>query len=263
MKSKLNLFSKIWLYIIIALLFLPILVVIINSFNSSRFGTIPINFTLKWYEQLFTKSDLLNATVLSIWFSLLVALGATILGVITAIGMRNMKPRMSAFFSLFTTIPVIIPWLVLSVSLLILFNVFSIGRSYVSMFFGNLIVCLPYVVLMVSSRFTKSSTITEDAARTLGAKTMTILLKVTLPSALPAILSGSLMAFVVCFNNFVMQYYLAPFGVRTLPLEIYNMVRVGCEPDINALATIIILFTVIPLIVIHKLGYSNQIAVKK
>lgn len=131
------------------------------------------------------------------------------------------------------------------------------------MFFGNLIVCLPYVILMVSARFTKDSTITEDAARTLGAKTLTILLKVTLPSAMPAILSGGLMAFVVCFNNFIMQYYLAPFGVRTLPLEIYNMVRVGCEPDINALATIIIAFTVIPLLIIHRLGYSDNLFSKK
>lgn len=251
-----NRFCRIWLYIVYAILFIPIVIVVLMSFNQSEYGTFPIKFTLDWYILLFTESNLLSATWLSIWFSFVVALAAVVIGVMAAIGMRGMSKKALNMFSTLLNVPIIIPWLVLSTALLILFNAVGIGRSYIGMFLGNLTVVIPYVVLVVYGRMSGTDTMPEEAARTLGAGSLRILIDITLPEAFPAILSGGLMAFVVCFNNFVVQYYLAPFGVRTLPLEIYNMVRVGYKPDMNALASIIMLFSVILVVLVSKLGFK-------
>ena len=258
MRKGLNRFTMVWLGLVYVFLFVPIFVVVLMSFNSSQYGTFPIQFSLKWYVMLFTESDLFPATWLSISFSFWVALTAIIIGVLTSVGMRAMNKRLLGVFYSILTVPVVIPWLVLATALLILFNAVGIGRSYIGMFLGNLTVVIPYVVLIVFGRMSETDATPEDAARTLGAGSMRILLDVTLPAAFPAILSGGLMAFIVCFNNFVLQYYLAPFGVRTLPLEIYNMVRVGFQPDMNALAALIMLFSVVLMFLLYKIGYSAK-----
>lgn len=256
MGKGLNRFCRVWLYIIYAVLFIPIFIVVLMSFNQSEYGTFPIKFTLDWYILLFTESDLLSATWLSIWFSFVVALAAVVIGVMASFGMRGMSKKALNMFSTLLNVPIIIPWLVLSTALLILFNAVGIGRSYCGMFLGNLTVVIPYVVLIVFGRMSGTDTMPEEAARTLGASSLRILWDITLPEAFPAILSGGLMSFMVCFNNFVVQYYLAPFGVRTLPLEIYNMVRVGYKPDMNALASVIMLFSVILVVMVTKLGFK-------
>jgi ABC-type spermidine/putrescine transport system permease subunit II len=256
MSKGFNRFTLFWLGLIYVILFMPILTVVLMSFNASQYGTFPIHFTLKWYIKLFTESNLFPATWLSISFSFWVAITAVIVGVSTSIGMRAMNKKLLGIFSSILTVPIVIPWLVLSTALLILFNAVGLGRSYIGMFLGNLTVVIPYVVLLVYGRMSETDAAPEDAARTLGAGSLRILWNVTLPAAFPAILSGGLMAFIVCFNNFVMQYYLAPFGVRTLPLEIYNMVRVGYEPDMNALAALIIAFSFVLVFLLYKLGYS-------
>lgn len=259
MNKLLNRFTKIWLALVYVILFLPIAVLILMSFNNSKYQTLPIDFSFKWYIKLFTESNLFPSTWLSVELSFFVALAAIFLGILTAVGMRNMNKKRLAAFSGLLTVPVIFPWLVLATSLLILFNAVGIGRSFVGMFFGNLVVVIPYAVLPIFARMSSQELSCEDAARTLGASPLRVLFDVTLPNSFPAILAGGLMAFVVCFNNFVLQFYLAPFGVRTLPLEIYSAVRVGCEPDMNALAALIILFTAIPLVIIYKLGYSTKL----
>jgi ABC-type spermidine/putrescine transport system permease subunit II len=263
MDKGLRRFTLFWLWLVYAILFAPIFIVVLMSFNASKYGTFPIHFTLGWYGMLFTESGLLSATWLSVSFSFWVAIAAVVIGVLTSVGMRAMNKRPLRIFTLILTVPVVIPWLVLATALLILFNAVGIGRSYIGMFLGNLTVDIPYVVLLVYGRMSETDAATEDAARTLGAGSLRILWDVTLPAAFPAILSGGLMAFIVCFNNFVMQYYLAPFGVRTLPLEIYNMVRVGYEPDMNALAALIMLFSFVLVFLIYKLGYSAKNPVRR
>lgn len=235
-------------------LFLPIGIVILMSFNSSPYGTFPFEFTTKWYEMLFSGSELGAATGLSVGFSLLVTLAAIIIGIMTALGMRRIGVRMAGVYSGLLNTAIIIPWLVLGIGMLLLFSALGLGRTYAGMLLGNTVVVLPYVVLLVYPALCSMTGNIENAARTLGAGPGRVFFTVTLPSIVPAIAAGGLMALMVCFNNFVIQYYLAPFGVRTLPLEIYNLVRVGYKPDINALATIMVLVSIVLVIVVYKLG---------
>ena len=150
------------------------------------------------------------------------------------------------------------PWLVLGIAMLILFNMTGLGRSYLGMFLGNTVVVLPYVVLLVYPALLEQKPNAESAARTLGASPLRVFWTVTLPGILPAVAAGGLMALMVCFNNFVIQYYLAPFGVRTLPLEIYNLVRVGYKPDINALASIMVVVSVGLVLLVSRLGFGKK-----
>ena len=195
----------------------------------------------------------------SIAGSMLAGMAAAVLiGLLTAQGMRRIGKRKAAVFSQLLNSAIIVPWLVLGIAMLILFNMTGLGRSYLGMFLGNTVVVLPYVVLLVYPALLEQKPNAESAARTLGASPLRVFWTVTLPGILPAVAAGGLMALMVCFNNFVIQYYLAPFGVRTLPLEIYNLVRVGYKPDINALASIMVVVSVGLVLLVSRLGFGKK-----
>jgi spermidine/putrescine transport system permease protein len=254
--KKFNLVIRIWLAATYMIIFIPIFVIIIMSFNKTPFGMLPFVFTLEWYELLFNGSDLFKATVLSLKLAGSVAATAMIFGTMTAIGAQYVPKKVSDSFMTVAQLPIIIPWLVQAIALLLLFNLTGLGRSYIGMYFGNLIIVLPYCIMMVIARFNEADRTPEDAARMLGASYPRVFKDVLFPMLVPGIMSGGLMSFMVCFNAFAMQYFLAPFGVRTLPMEIFTLIRVGYKPDMNALASIIMVITIVLVLLLNKLGYS-------
>jgi spermidine/putrescine transport system permease protein len=244
--------------VVFCIIFLPIAVIIFESFNATDYGKFPFQFTFEWYTYLFTKSELFPATFLSLELALSVCVAVIIIGTVTALGLQYLPKKVTGKFNMVAQLPITIPWLVQAISILLLLNFTGLGRSFVGMFFGNLIVVLPYVIMMVAGRFAGADRTPEDAARMLGARPLQVFRDVTLPMLVPGIVSGGLMSFMVCFNAFSMQYFLAPFGVRTLPMEIFTLVRVGYKPDLNALATLLILFTSVIVLLLNKLGYSAK-----
>ena len=143
-----------------------------------------------------------------------------------------------------------------AISLLLLFSFIGAGRSMVSMFFGNLIVVLPYVVLLVNGRFVSMDRTPESAARLLGAGPVRVFFDITLPAIVPGIMAGGIMAMIMCFNSFVMQYYLIPIGTQTLPTLVFTRIRSGYQADLNALSAIIVLVAVGIVILLVKLGFA-------
>lgn len=258
MSKRFNRVIKVIMALSYVIIFLPIVVIILMSFNDNEYGMMPFSFSVKWYQYLFTKSELLPATILSLKLAVSVCAAAVIIGTISALGLQYLPKKILRVFQPISQLPIVIPWLVQAIAMLLMFNFVGIGRSFVSMFFGNLIVVLPYVLMMVAGRFADADRTPEDAARMLGAKPMKVFIDVIFPMLMPGIISGALMSFMVCFNAFCMQYYLAPFGVRTLPIEIYTLVKVGYKPDLNALATILILLSVTIVLLLNKLGYSAK-----
>jgi len=254
--KKFNQFIRIWMYATYVIIFAPIFIVILMSFNQTSFGMLPFKFTLEWYELLFDGSNLFRATKLSLQLSGAAGLTSMVVGMITAIGVQYIPKKISGVLMTIAQLPIIIPWLVQAIALLLLFNFTGLGRSFFGMYLGNLIVVLPYCILMVVARFNEADRTPEDAARMLGASYFRVFKDVMFPMLLPGIISGGLMAFMVCFNAFAMQYFLAPFGVRTLPMEIFTMIRVGYKPDMNALASIIMAITIVIVLLLNKFGYS-------
>ncbi len=252
----LNRVMRVWLGLTYFILFAPIAVIILMSFNKTPFGMLPFVFTLEWYELLFTGEALIESALISLELSGAVALAAMLFGTAAALGIQHLPRRMRSLLMAAANVPIVIPWLVQAVALLLIFGFTGIGRSYIGMFLGNLIVVLPYCVMMASARFHEADRTPEDAARVLGAGRFKVFLDVTLPLLLPGVISGGLMAFMVCFNAFAMQYFLAPFGVNTLPMEIFTMIRSGYKPDMNALSALMIAVTLLIVLLLNRLGFS-------
>lgn len=246
----------------LALLFAPLLVVVALSFNDSRFGTLPFEPSLRWYRQLLSSSALLEATWLSFLLSTAVAVSSAVVGTGMAIWLVRYGRRGRALVQAGLLSAVTIPWLIMGIAILTVFMGVGLGRSWTALFLGCLVISLPYHVFIVAARLRTLDPSLEEAARSLGASSPRTYLRIVLPLLASAILGGSLMAFVICFNNFVIQYFLAPFGVRTLPLEIYTLVRVGYQPDINALATLVVAATIVVIGLLQWLVGGVQRAVQ-
>lgn len=251
-------FMTIMLGLVLLVLFVPLVIIILLSFNTSPYGTLPFVGTLKWYAALFTDSGLLGPAWLSVELSCIVAASAAVFGTMAAVWLDRRAGRVARLIfqgALLSAITV--PWLILGLAMLLVVNAIGLGRSLFAIYLGLLATTLPYVVFIVAARLHTLDRDLDHAARSLGASPMAAFLRVSAPLILPSILSGTLISFMVSFNNFLIQYFLAPFGVQTLPLKIYTLIRVGYLPDLNALATLIVGVTCLAIALLHRLGLRN------
>jgi len=246
------------LAVVLAILFVPLAIIILLSFNTSPYGTFPFVATLKWYRALFTDSGLLGPTWLSVELSVAVAGSSALLGTMAAVWLdRRASGVGGPVFRLALLSAITVPWLILGLAMLLVVNAIGLGRSLFSIYLGLVATTLPYVVFIVAARLQALDRDLDHAARSLGASPFTSFLRVSAPLILPSIVSGTLLSFMVSFNNFLIQYFLAPFGVQTLPLKIYTLIRTGYLPDLNALATLIVAVTCVLIAVLHRLGMRN------
>ncbi len=243
-----------WLALVFVALFAPLVVMAAMSFNASRYSTLPFHFSTTWYRALAEDDELVGSTWLSIELALVVTLAAAVVGTMLAVWLsrRGAFARVPVNASLIAAVTV--PALVLAIAMLLVAERIGLGQSRTSLFLCCLTASLPYVVFIVGARLDAADPALADAARSLGAGPVATFLRVTVPIAFPAILAGSLMAFVICFNNFTVQLFLAPLGYQTLPVEIYTLVRVGVTPDVNALATFIVIGSVVLVVALQLLG---------
>jgi ABC-type spermidine/putrescine transport system permease subunit II len=241
-----------YLVVILVVLLAPLGVVVLMSFNTSVYGTLPFHGTLTWYSQLFHGSALLGPTVLSLELAAEVAVTCAVLGTMLAIWMIRYGRRLLRAVQALLVTTMTVPWLILGVAMLVVLTSAGIQRSYLLLFVANVVVLLPYATIVIAARLATLDPSVEDAARSLGASPFAVVLRITAPQLAPAIAAGTILSFVFCFNNFVIQYFLVPFGVETLPLDIYNSVRTGYKPDIDALGTLIIVIIVVLLIVFQR-----------
>lgn len=243
------------LYIVLALVFLyaPVLVMMAMSFNRSPFYELPIQFDLRWFEALVHNKRLIQATTNSVVLALFSTVTATILGMLAALALARYDFRGKKILNVLLVPPIAIPWLILAVSMLLLFNSIGLGRSFFSMYIGHVAVSLPYAIFVISARLSGSDPALEESAMSLGASPIVTFLKITFPLMLPGVIAAALFCFTVSFDNFVISYFLAPPGISTLPVQIYSAIRKGFTPEINAIATIIIAFSMIVVLAASRL----------
>lgn len=228
-----------WLGFVLGVVYIPVLVVIVLSFNASQFGTFPFEFTTEWYVALAGNDALMTATMRSLGLSVAVAAASAVIGTGLALWMVRHARVGSAVFTGLLTTAITIPWLILAIAVLLVAIAVGVGRGIGTLFVGSLAVALPYTVLVVVARLQGVGTQLEDAARSLGASPLAAFRLVTLPLLTRAIFSGTMLSFIITFNNFPLHFFLAPFGFNTLPMAIYTYVLSGYEPDINALAAVL------------------------
>lgn len=235
--------GRIYIVAVLVFLYAPIVVMAVFSFNASQFYMLPVEWSGRWYAALWQNTRLIDATLNSLLVALITTLIAGTLGTLAAIGLHRFEFAGKRVLQALLLPPIAIPWLITGTAMLVFFFWSGIGRGLHAMVLGHVALALPYVVIVVSARLRGFNPELEEAARTLGASPIQILTRVTLPYLAPAIVAASLFAFAVSFDQFVISYFLAVPGVSTLPVEIYSAIRKGFTPEINAISTLVIVFS--------------------
>ena len=234
-------FSNIMLVLVILFLFMPLFVVVIYSFNASK-GMRWTGFSIQWYGKLFFESKQLwrafaNSFIIAITSSVV----ATILGSLSAVGIKWYKFKSRAYIQVVSFLPMVLPEVIIGISMLIFFTAVKIPLGMFSIFIAHTTFNLPFVFLLVSARLDEFDFSVIEAARDLGATERQTLTKVIIPSIMPGVMSGLLMAITMSLEDFVITFFVAGPGSTTLPLYVYSMIRYGVSPVINALSFVLIL----------------------
>ncbi len=240
--------SKIYLFLIFGILYIPILTLIFFSFNESNSTAVFTGFSLKWYIELFKSEETFTALRNSLILAVLSSLISTVIGTAAAEGIYKMRNKLAkATITSVTNIPMMNPDIVTGMSMMLFFVAVAgiIGISYedigfVAMLIAHTTFCLPYVILSVLPRINELGDSLSEAALDLGCTPMQAFFKVKLPNIMPGVLSGMLMAFTMSLDDFVISYFVGSSRFQTLPLLIYSMTKKKVTPDMYALSALII-----------------------
>jgi spermidine/putrescine transport system permease protein len=235
------------------LLHLPVLVLMVFSFNRSRFGMNWGGFTLEWYARLLERGDILEALRASLVVALASTALATVFGTLIALALaRHVFPGRRLYQGLLY-LPIVTPEIVVGISLLVLFAASGATLGLGTITIAHVAFNISFVAVVVLARLHGMGYDLEEAAMDLGADPLTTFFRVTLPQILPGVVAGALLAFTMSFDDFVITFFVAGVGSTTLPLLVYSMVRRGVEPTINAISTIILLVTTIAILLAYRL----------
>jgi spermidine/putrescine transport system permease protein len=234
-----------WLALILSFLYLPIAVLIGNSFNASKYGMYWKGWTLKWYNALLHNSSLIDAALHSITIGFLSASIATLIGTITAVALFRHQFKGKPLLHGLLFVVISSPDIILAVSLLILFLSLGIELGFVSLLLAHITFCLPFVVISISARLNDFDPKIIEAARDLGATESQMFRKILVPIAMPAILSSWIISFTLSLDDVIISSFVTGPSYEILPIKIYSMVKVGVSPEVNALATLVMLISLI------------------
>ena len=238
-----RLLRNIFMFVVYAYLYIPIIILITNSFNEDRYGLSWKGFSWNWYERLFNNDTLIQAAFHSVTIAFFAATLATIVGGLTAIALYRYRFRGKQAVSGMLFIVMMSPDIVMAVSLLALFMVVGISLGFWSLLLAHVTFCLPYVTVTIFSRLNGFDARMLEAAKDLGASEVTILRKIILPLALPAVASGWLLSFTISLDDVVVSSFVSGVSYEILPLRIFSLVKTGVTPEVNALATIMIVLS--------------------
>lgn len=250
MKKKISIGSKLYITLMFIFFYLPILVTMFFSFNSSKSLTSFAGFSLRWYKKLLTDSNIISAVYVSISIAVIATIVSTILGTITAIGLSKSKKVLKEWLLNINNMPIMNPDIVTAIGLMILFTSVRMERGYMTMLLAHIAFCTPYVIVNVYPKVRSMDHNLADVAMDLGATPFQALTKVILPMLKPGIYAGMLLAFTMSIDDFVVSYFVTGNGVSNISIVVYNMTK-RTNPTINALSTILILVVVIALVVIQ------------
>ena len=250
MKKKTSVGSKIILTLTMLFFYLPILYIIIFSFNDSRSLTKFGGFSLRWYEKMFADSTMMEAVLYTVIIAVIATVVATVVGTITAIGLSKSRKVVQKMVERINDLPVMNPDIVTAISLLMFFSVLTVKKGFGTLLLAHIMFCIPYVMLSVTPKLRSLDPNLIDAAMDLGATPFQALAKVIVPQIKPGIVSGALIAFTMSFDDFVISYFTTGNGVNNISILVYTMSK-RVNPSINALSTIVILLITLVLGVVN------------
>ncbi len=248
MKRKRKGFTIVYIALCFLFFYVPILVMMIFSFNSSRSLTKFEGFSLRWYEQLLADNEIMSAVYVSVSIAVLATLLSTVLGTLTAIGLSKTRRVLKEWILNVNNLPLMNPDIVTAIGLMILFSSMKIDKGYITMLLSHVLFCTPYVITSVYPKVRQFDDSLANAAFDLGASPFRTLTKVIVPCIKPGIFAGMLLAFTMSFDDFVVSYFVTGNGVQNISIIVYNMTK-RTNPTINALSTIVIAVIMLALLI--------------
>jgi len=228
----------------IAYLFAPIVIVLVFSFNERKSLASWGGFSLKWYRDFLTNEEIRASLLFSLEIAVIVMIVAAVLGTLMALGLKYARSRFGSFAETLLLLTLVAPELATAVAAMLLFTQFRVPLSGFTVVLGHVTFSIVFVALIVRSRLAGIGSEIEEAALDLGCPPMKAVRLVTIPLLWPAIMAGSLLVFVISFDNFVTSYFLTGIGTPPLPVMIYSMIRFGISPTINAVGAFMMTLTV-------------------
>jgi len=258
MKNKTRL-PHLYLALLMIIMYLPIVVVIIYSFNVSKQSTIWGGWTINWYKEVFRDSSLIEALKNSLVLGLLSCSIAGLIGTIGAVGMVKATYKSKGLVEYISTLPIMIPEIILGMVFMVFFSLLRLPFGMVTLVIGHASFCIPYVFMMVKARLVGIDKSYIEAAKDLGATEVRAFLDITLPLISPAIVSGMLLAFAMSLDDVVISIFVTGAKTNTLPIKIYTQLKTGITPKINALSTLMLLGTLILVILSNVIGKRKRV----
>lgn len=229
--------------VVLIFLYLPIVVLFINSFNESRFGGEWAGFTLKWYERLFHERGLWQSFRNSLIVAISATIASSILGTTAAWVLYRYKTRLQKVHYGLVYVPLVIPDILTGMSLLLFFVALNIKLGLFTVFITHTTFCVSYVTMVILARLQNFDFSVVEAAQDLGANSWVVFHKLLIPLLAPGIAAGAMLAFTLSIDDFVITFFVAGQGTTTLPIYIYSMIKYGSTPVINALSVILLILT--------------------
>ena len=255
MKKDKRIIGKILMVLMILFFYLPIVFMVIFSFNESKSLTHFTGFSLNWYEKLFQNRDMMESLYVTITVAVIATIVSTIVGTISAIGLSKSSKIVKKVMMQLNDFPIMNPEIVTAIGLMLLFITFHIERGFMTMLLAHITFCIPYVILSVMPKIRSLDPNLSDAAMDLGATPWQALTKVLVPQIMPGIVSGALIAFTMSFDDFIISYFVTGGGVKNLSIMVYTMSK-RVNPTINAscarggglVTVVLVIINVVPLI---------------
>lgn len=239
-----------YLGLILFFFYLPILYVIVFSFNQSRSLSNFTGFSLQWYEKMFSNRTMLESIYYTVLIAVIATVVSTIFGTISAIGLSKQNRAIKEVVKQVNNLPMLNPDIVTAISLMLFFSILSIKTGFFTLLLSHIIFCIPYVFLSVMPRLRSLDENTIEAALDLGCTPFQAIIKVIVPQIMPGILSGALVAFTMSFDDFIISYFTTGPGINNISTYVYSSVK-RINPSVNALSTIIILVITVIITVVN------------
>ena len=261
MKKKRSFFTSGYLILILLFIYLPIGYVVLFSFNDSKSLTNFAGFSMRWYENMFSDSTMLESIKYTVITAVIATAVSTVVGTVTAIGLSKSKRLIRSLVLEINNLPVMNPDIVTAIGLMLLFISMKLQLSLTTLILSHISFCIPYVILTIMPKLRQLDDNVAEAALDLGATPWQALVKVIIPQIYPAILSGALIAFSMSFDDFVISFFTAGVGINNISMYVYSMKRYN--PSVNALSTLIVVVVTLILILVNVIPAIKDRKTKK
>ncbi len=253
MKNR-TVLPNLFLGLIVVILYLPIALVILYSFNESKISSVWAGFSLKWYETLFRDKAMFEALWNSIVLALAAGCGAAVVGTLGAYGFTKVRLRSKNAVEYISMLPIMIPEIILGMVFMAFFSLLGLPFGMTTLILAHTTFCIPYVYMLVKARLVGMDPSLAEAARDLGAGEARVFFDITLPLLAPAILSGMLLSFAMSLDDVIISIFVTGVNVNTLPIKVYTQIKTGDTPEINALCTLMLGATLLLVALSNVLG---------